>query len=51
MDEVNWNTSVMIPIWAKVKLYLSFRSGYKAGMTDWIMSFSRWQVPMVNRMA
>ena len=33
----------MSPICAKVKPKLSRKIGYMAGITDWIMSFSRWQ--------
>ena len=47
-DEVIWKTSVMIPIWANVKPNFSFRSGYPAGITDCIMSFSRWVMLIMN---
>ena len=47
-EEVSWNTSVMMPICANVNPKLSFKTGYMAGITDWIISFNRWQKPMAN---
>src|SRR5215831_13524407 len=42
-DAVSCEVRVIRPIWLKSSRYVSFKMGYTAGMTDWRVSFNRWQ--------
>ena len=49
-DAVSWKVKVMRPTCAKVRAKSAFSMGYIAGSSACIMSLSRWQKLMANRM-
>jgi hypothetical protein len=42
-EAVNWEVSVIAPIWAKSRPWTSLKIGYAAGIADCSMSLRRWQ--------
>ncbi len=49
IEDVIWNTSVIMPICPNVKPYLSFITGYIDGMIDCTISLSKWAMLIIKR--